>query len=161
MQLTSFDYMDHQGTETFRTVEPMGLFLKSSSWYLWAFCRVRVALRVFRLSRIRNVKVLPQTFTRRKLSIEDVDKDRRPAERMTVKLVFQPSVKARGRDEFEPDSIRPNDDGTSQVTAYYYTMEQAIRHIIGFADQSKVLEPPELMAAIRSQADRIARLYRN
>jgi len=72
---------------------------------------------------------------------------------------FQPSAKARVRDEFDAGRIVENPDGTLQVTAYYYMMEQAIEQILRFGVHAQALEPPELVQALRDRALQIARLY--
>ncbi|GIP33571.1 YafY family protein [Paenibacillus sp. J2TS4] len=162
MHVVEFDYMDNQGVETSRTLEPMGLYLKRSAWYLWGFCRIRSALRVFRLSRMNDLNVLSEMFIRRDLTVEDVDKDRRwikPPDGVDVTLLFQPLAKARVRDEFEASRIVTNPDGTQQVTAYYYTKEKAIQHIISFGIHVKVLGPPEMVKALYSHVLQISHLY--
>jgi predicted DNA-binding transcriptional regulator YafY len=162
MNVTEFNYMDNQGTETIRTVEPMGLYLMHGTWYLWAYCHIRSALRVFRVSRMNNLKVLPEKFNRRSLTIDDVDKDRqnnKTPEVLEVKLCFQNFVKARVWDEFDHSCIILNSDKTIQVSACYYMKEQAIRHIISFGVHVKILEPLELIRAFRNHVNRIAQLY--
>jgi predicted DNA-binding transcriptional regulator YafY len=75
----------------------MGLYLKRSTYYVWGYCRVRSARRVFRVSRMNILELLPERFERRGLTIEDVDKGRRhlkPPEALEVELCFQPAAKA-------------------------------------------------------------------
>ncbi|CAM4483787.1 MAG: YafY family protein [Paenibacillus macerans] len=160
LRVAEFDYMDFRGEETTRTVEPMGLYLMRGAWYLWGFCRFRSALRVFRLSRMNHLKVLSEKFDRRHLTIEDVDKGRqKPPGGVEALLQFQPSAKTKVRDEFDHGRIILNADGTLHVSAYYYTVEQAVQHIIRFGVQAKVLGPPELIQAFRSHVLKIAGLY--
>lgn len=159
-RVTGIGYMDGEGAETFRTVEPMGLYLKRSAWYLWGWCRLRMALRVFRLSRVTRAQILEETFERRALTIEDIDRGReRPSDGVEATIRFQPSAKARVRDVFDAGRIVENPDGTLQVSAYYYTVEQAVEHIIRFGVHAKVLEPPEFVQALHDRALQIARLY--
>lgn len=161
-RLAQFEYMDNEGRETHRTIEPMGLYLKRSTWYVWGYCRVRSALRVFRVSRMTSLELLPERFERRSLTIEDVDKDRRhlkPPEALEAELCFQPAAKARVRDEFEEDRTTVNTDGTIRTSAHYYTKEQAIQHIISFGVHVKILGPPELVQAFRDHVLRISQLY--
>jgi len=47
-------YADRNGGGTERDVEPLGLLWGSSGWYLLAWCRLRGAVRGFRLDRIRS-----------------------------------------------------------------------------------------------------------
>lgn len=45
-----------------RTVEPMQLLFRQTSWYLRAFCRTRAEVRTFKLQRIAQFDVLDETF---------------------------------------------------------------------------------------------------
>ena len=57
----SFTYCAPSG-ETVRTVEPGRLLFRWSSWYLWAWCRVRRDWRLFKLGRMLDVSVLEEVF---------------------------------------------------------------------------------------------------
>lgn len=51
---------------TVRVIEPYAVAGFQGHWYLAAFCRLRQALRVFRLDRIGSFEVLPERFERPK-----------------------------------------------------------------------------------------------
>ncbi|MDO9535731.1 MAG: WYL domain-containing protein [Bacillota bacterium] len=53
----SFAYVNADGAVSSRFVEPLKLLFKGNSWYLVAYCRFRQEHRIFRISRIKNVKV--------------------------------------------------------------------------------------------------------
>lgn len=161
-RLIALDYMDIHGAETQRLVEPMGLYLKSDVWYLWGYCRVRSALRVFRLSRMNHVRIMSETFSRRGLSIEDIDADRARSGRppcIRVRLRFQAAVKTRVKDEFLPDQLKSGPDGTILADACYYTKESAIRHLMSYGVNVTLLAPPELVDDFRRQIAEIAKMY--
>jgi predicted DNA-binding transcriptional regulator YafY len=61
------EYTDAAGAVTSRAVEPVG-FLGAERWYLVAWCRMRAALRAFRMDRIRAVEVLDEAA-----ELRDVD----------------------------------------------------------------------------------------
>ncbi|KPV57499.1 hypothetical protein QJ48_21725 [Paenibacillus sp. A3] len=162
LRLVELDYMDIHGAETQRMVEPMGLYLKSNAWYLWGYCRVRFALRVFRLSRMNRVRVMSETFSRRGLSIEDIDADRARSGTppcIRVRLRFQAAVKTRVRDEFLPDQLMSGPDGTILADACYYSKESAIQHLMSFGTNATLLAPSELVDDFRKQIAEIAKIY--
>lgn len=161
-RLVQLEYMDIHGSETQRMVEPMGLYLKSGAWYLWGYCRVRSALRVFRLSRMNRVRIMSETFSRRGLSIADVDADRTRSGSppyIRVRLRFQAAVKTRVRDEFLPDQLTSGPDGTILADACYYTKESAIRHVMSYGTSITLLEPSELVDDLRRHIAEIAKNY--
>ena len=61
-RLLSFEYTAHRGNKTVRTVEPYQLVLKSGHWYFYGYCYRRTDYRLFRLSRMSNLKMEPDTF---------------------------------------------------------------------------------------------------
>ncbi len=50
------DYSDESGSQTTRTVEPLGLYFWGRVWTLIAWCRLRDGFRVFRIDRIRSMQ---------------------------------------------------------------------------------------------------------
>lgn len=61
-KLLSFEYTAHHGNKTVRTVEPYQLVLKSSHWYFYGYCYTRNDYRLFRLSRMSDLKMRQEVF---------------------------------------------------------------------------------------------------
>ena len=55
----SFDYTDRHARQTRRVVEPHGLLLEPPAWYILARDTAHGEARMFRMDRIRQVRVLP------------------------------------------------------------------------------------------------------
>ena len=55
-------YLDEQGRTTERDFDPYGVVQLSGRWYAAGYCYLRQALRVFRLDRIDEVKLLEPSF---------------------------------------------------------------------------------------------------
>ncbi len=63
-QVMEFDYYGQSGEMSSRTVEPVQLLFKDYTWYVRAFCRVRGAMRLFKVMRMKRVRVLDEVFER-------------------------------------------------------------------------------------------------
>jgi predicted DNA-binding transcriptional regulator YafY len=61
-------YADRHGTASERLVEPLA-FLGGEHWYLVGWCRLRDAVRGFRLDRIRGAEALPETAPARPIDL--------------------------------------------------------------------------------------------
>lgn len=59
-------YRSGKNAITSRLIDPYGMVYLGPYWYLSGYCHLRKAVRIFRLDRIRQVKPLPQTFTKPK-----------------------------------------------------------------------------------------------
>ncbi|MCR2807571.1 helix-turn-helix transcriptional regulator [Paenibacillus soyae] len=163
LQHVSFTYLDNKGAETERKLEPMGLFLKGYVWYVYGYCLTRLDIRVFRLSRIGELKVLPEHFARRDYTLQDVEKqfmNRTDFKRVQAVLLFQPEMKTRVRDEFGFDQVLVNADGTLSLITYFSSKERAIQKILSYGSMVKVLEPPDLIMNMQLQIQRMVELYR-
>lgn len=68
-------YVDKTGESTSRTVEPVAVLGVQPHWYLWGFCRLREAPRVFRLDRIRSAVVLDEPVIDRGLDPAGIELD--------------------------------------------------------------------------------------
>ncbi|HEV7974840.1 YafY family protein [Amycolatopsis sp.] len=66
-------YGDREGAVTLREIEPLGYVGKPDHWYLMAWCRLRGALRAFRIDRITSVSVTAEVPAPRSLRREDLD----------------------------------------------------------------------------------------
>ena len=57
-----FDYYGQYGDMTCREVEPVQLLFKEYTWYMRAYCRVRGAMRLFKVLRMKRVEILEEAF---------------------------------------------------------------------------------------------------
>lgn len=62
--LLTFDYFNSELTSSKRNVEPLRLLFKSHAWYIVGYCHNSQAIRIFRLSRMKKIIVLSETFER-------------------------------------------------------------------------------------------------
>lgn len=61
-KVISFCYFNSKGNNSKRNALPICLVFKSKDWYLYAFCLLRNDYRFFKLTRIRQVEMLSDTF---------------------------------------------------------------------------------------------------
>ncbi|MBB6733221.1 helix-turn-helix transcriptional regulator [Cohnella zeiphila] len=162
LHLVRFEYLDNKGTETERTVEPMGLFLKGYVWYLYAYCLTRSDIRVFRLTRMLKLRVLPETFVRRAYTLQDVEEQfmsRADFSKVVAELRFGPKVKTRVRDEFGFGQVTENPDGTLSVKAPYSSLDRALQNVLSYGSHATLLGPPELIEELKRQVRELAMKY--
>ncbi|MFD3549459.1 helix-turn-helix transcriptional regulator [Streptomyces sp. NPDC058655] len=71
-RLLHLRYADARGEVTDRTVEPLG-FLGGDPWHLVGWCRLRSAVRGFRIDRIREARALEETVEPRPVDLSELD----------------------------------------------------------------------------------------
>lgn len=163
-RIISFEYVNKKGECTNRIVEPLSLLLKDFSWYLQGYCHGKEDYRLFKVKRMRMVKVTEDYFTRNAPPLEALDyleewyKD---STVINVILKFKAKMRARVFDSFNEDEIQLLEDGTIEVHFTYPEDNGLFELILGFGSQVEVIEPLELRAQILQRAVEICNLYKN
>lgn len=161
-KLIGFHYMDAQGEDTERCVEPMSLALKGYAWYLHGYCLNREAYRTFRLSRIRELQVSEETFSRRDMpEVRLKEEWVRRSELQAIDFVFRISgdAKVYAADRFDEHEIERMADGSFLVRTSLPDAKWLTRFLLQFRTDLVILEPAWMAAKIRQEALAIAALY--
>jgi predicted DNA-binding transcriptional regulator YafY len=158
-----FDYRDHDGTATLRTVEPHRLVHTRGRWYLLAWDIDRRDWRTFRVDRMQPREMTGPRFAPRPLP-EDGDVVTYITRGIGTALwryrarirVLAPSGDVATR--LPPGiGIEAVDDQTCVLDVGADTV-QMIAHYIGLLDVDfEIIEPPELVDHVRRLADRYGR----
>lgn len=70
--ILQFEYQNAKEEFSRRKVEPIGLIFYAFSWHLIAWCHLRSDYRDFKVSRILNIKILNEAFTKENhIALED------------------------------------------------------------------------------------------
>lgn len=160
-QVIMFAYINSDLQASNRTVEPLKLLFKSHAWYLVGFCRAQQAVRMFRLSRMKDIRLTQVEFQRELPPDDPVTRPcREPDQIPVMKLRFSPELGARVYDEFQGHEITPCEDGSFLVMAYHYDLTTwAFNRLLSYGSGVEVLEPEAARAILRDKALEIARRY--
>ena len=160
-RLLIFTYIDGHGSKTSRTVEPYQLVFKSRAWYVQTFCRLKNDYRLFRLSRMSELKMLEETFTPREYQKPFLDFEETARSLQTdIKIRIHKSVLDRILD-FCPYE-RLSQDGEEYYLAdypffdsdYYYDM------LLSLGDKCEILEPAHVREKLKQKIKNLAKVYR-
>uniref|UniRef100_UPI00398B4E90 helix-turn-helix transcriptional regulator n=1 Tax=Paenibacillus alba TaxID=1197127 RepID=UPI00398B4E90 len=158
----SFQYISSQSEQSIRTAEPMSIVAKGFGWYLYGYCLLREDFRVFRLSRMKEINVLPQTFERKTETIETLQHgwgNHEPHSLITLILHAQPNVQAQIEDYFQPKQIDYQPNGSMMITATQPDEPWLHGMLLSFGPSIRILEPPHIAAVIKEKAEKIVLLY--
>ena len=158
-KLIEFSYTDMTGGVQLRAVEPMTLLLKGYSWYLHGYCQLRNDYRLFRVSRMRGLQALGETFIRREKSFEGWSWEF--GERTAIELVlkFSPRVRARVEDYFTEENIEVQPDGSLLVHVRWSEDEWVYGMVLSYGKDVEVLEPPHVRQIVWEKARAILQNY--
>ncbi len=159
-RLLIFTYIDGHGSKTSRTVEPYQLVFKSRAWYVQTFCRLKNDYRLFRLSRMSELKMLEETFTPREYQKPFLDFEETARSLQTdIKIRIHKSVLDRILD-FCPYE-RLSQEGEEYYLAdypffdsdYYYDM------LLSLGDKCEILEPAHVREKLKQKIKNLAKVY--
>ena len=141
-----FIYIDSSGKRTNRRVEPYSLVLKGQKWYLYAWCHIREDFRLFKLSRMRELKPTAATYQPRKVSLEQLDWDdpwRASENSISLRLVFEEELESIVTDWFGED-LEKLEDGRLLATAMLPENNWLYGFILSFGTGVEVIDPPHI-----------------
>lgn len=158
-KVISFEYINRQGVILERQAEPVSLIFKGHSWYCYCYCRLKADLRLFKLSRMRNLSVLEESFQRRE--IVELDWEFEHDTIKTIDLVLRFSSKVRGRveDFFDFEQIELLEDGSLDVRVSFPEDEWVYSYILSYGCDVKVIKPAYLRKIIQKRAKKILEIY--
>ena len=156
-RVIGFDYVNANGSKSSRSVEPVKLIFNAYTWYLIAYCLLRNSHRMFRLSRIRNVQVTEQRFTKREIRENEFEVYR--GSLVELKLRCDENVLSKLYDAFDGEYITKNDDGSYDLTVTLPEEEWLYGYILSFGSSAEVFEPAHIREIIKTRAQEIIEKY--
>ncbi len=158
--LLSILYCNMAGEIAKRHVKPVKLIFKDKSWYLQAYCLKAEAYRLFKISRIVELKMEPQIFSDCFLdapAIQFTMDENVPT--VQAELLFQKEIAYRAYDEFEHSHIRKQADGTLLISAVLPLEKWVAEYLLSYGEGITVLSPESLRKELGNLAKKIGERY--
>lgn len=171
-QVMTFDYYGQYGDMTSREVEPVQLLFKEYTWYVRAYCRVRGAMRLFKVLRMKRVEILEESF-----QLEERHREERPRELPegqggmepeaamepggTTEIIFRIDRKEAYRvyDRFEEDEITVLPQGDFEIRMCCVADDWVYGLILSFGPSARVLEPDWMREELGRRIRQMAEVY--
>jgi len=161
-RIAEFDYYGSSGEKTRRRIEPYQLWFKYRAWYIKGFCLVRHDMRIFKITRVKNLKITNKQFSPRDPSTTNPDiwpeknKKQKP---IAIKLKIDPEMSYRILDEFDESMLKKQGDGSYIVSITWPEDHWVIGFILSFGEYIEVLEPKQLRKTIKNKIIKISKKY--
>lgn len=158
---TLIGYADRNGDETIRVIEPHVIILKQGLWYVYGYCHLRNAFRMFKVSRITFADVKEETFEKRKVEINSLTNgkwfENLPAEQIT--LGISKSAKSEVEEWLGVDKVFTLDGKLVAQASLPYD-EWLISKILSFAGRVTVIAPQKLKNDVLTMAQNVVSIYK-
>lgn len=151
---------DQEGLTT-RDIAPYSLASLEHDWYVMAYCHLRENIRIFRLSRIDNIQLLPKRFERPSGFSPDWINSQRPFP-IIIKVRVTDSV-IRWVRESQPYSLIKEEavDAGWLLTFQVPHEEELLRWILGWGRDIEVLEPLTLRHKIIEEVEQMLKIQKS
>ncbi|SDI34803.1 helix-turn-helix transcriptional regulator [Desulfosporosinus hippei] len=149
-QIIEFNYFGSSGEKSIRKVEPVKLIFKVNAWYLQAFCLTRNTYRTFKITRMSDLQMTPESFSER--DFEGI-KENEQAQTTQIDVCLNISAEGAYRvyDEFDEEDITKNNDGSYMVKASLPRGDWIYNYLFSYGPLLEVIEPKELRREMKNR----------
>ena len=155
-QLVQFTYYNSNGEESKRIVEPLQIWFKDKSWYLVSYCKLKQDYRIFKIARIKEVKMLQEHFER---ELPKEENEQYNFKTIELELEINKAMTYRVYDEFESKEITKKQDGNFIIKVKYPENEWVYGYILSFGEYIKVLSPTRAKNIIKDKLQKTLKKY--
>lgn len=154
----AFYYFGSNRESTKRQVEPLRLVFKSKDWYLYAFCLLRNDFRFFKLTRIRNLEILPEHYSRELPPSFSAHQFTEIECTIPVTLKFDKKIAFRVYDEFA-DEVVEDELGNLYVKTNLPDTDALYSYLFSFADAVEIVEPDSIRETVKEKLAAMQQKY--
>jgi len=154
-----FVYSTTHGTMTNRLIEPHTLVQKGKVWYIYGYCTLRGGFRLFKISRMKDIKEELLSFQRKELHLLEQPWDKawqQPQNLVELTLSFESSIQTLVEETF--GAVHINYD-KSIVQIALPEDEWLYGLLLSFGNRIKLIDPPHLVEIVQRRAQEIVALY--
>ena len=152
-----FTYYNSNGDKTKRIVEPLQIWFKDKSWYLISYCKLKEDYRIFKVARMKEIKVLEKHFERELPKEQKEEKYK--LKNIVLELEISKEMAYRVYDEFEDNEITKNEDGSFRVKVEYPETDWIYGYILSFGENIKVISPKRVKSTIKVRLEETLKNY--
>jgi len=145
------------GEMTFRRIEPIQLWFKSKNWYIKGFCLNRHDIRLFKLTRMKELKIKSETFEPRNLleALSEQESEIRQNQDIEVILKIGQEMAYRVLDEWNERCAMKLPDNSYKIIVTLPEDEWLYSTILSYGEYVEIIHPASLRKKIIEKAYKI------
>ena len=146
-----------------RNFDPYHVICQKGNWYICGFCHKAKTIRIYALSRIRELEITNNTFEIDKnFKMEDyIDPSfgiwTSKEEPEKIELLFDKSINTYilERTWHATQTISQNDDGSVNLSFMTNQIQETLHWVLSLGGSVKVINPPKLAEMVKTEAEKI------
>jgi predicted DNA-binding transcriptional regulator YafY len=159
-------YSQGRNEESQRDIDPYYLIPRDNRFYVIGHCHTANAIRTFRISRFRDVKLLNSTFDKGDFNLRSYMKNTWSIERgenqIRFKVRFHPDVVRYVKEEelFMKPKMTPQKDGSVLFEVTVNHDREFLNWLSQYGPDAEILEPQSYREVMRDKLERWKTLYK-
>ncbi|MBA3927732.1 helix-turn-helix transcriptional regulator [Listeria rustica] len=144
-QFVALTYIDRDGNQTIRRVEPYHLLFRNRSWYLQGYSLERQDFRTFKLSRVIELEVAAETFEARPFILKPfrASTTTTPFQMKEARLIIDKIAREQIALRFGVTTIEPLDESYFSAKVTLPNHEVGYRFLLNLGTHVTVCKPGE------------------
>ncbi|MCX8574879.1 MULTISPECIES: helix-turn-helix transcriptional regulator [unclassified Gilliamella] len=159
--LLSFDYLSIRNKQATRLIEPYKLIFKEKEWYLQAFCLTKNDFRVFKLSKMSNIRKTNTKFIRqttpKAFSLFQTEMKKKI---FKIKLLIDESLLERILNFCDEKDIKKLNEQQYLVNFDFIDDDYSYGILLSLGHQCICLEPEHIRHELVERAEKIIKSYK-
>lgn len=155
-KVLEFIYYNAYGKEQKRRAEGLQIYFKDKAWYLKAYCRDKNDYRLFKISRMKDIRILDESFDR---ELPELLEPKRDFKIIKLELEISKELAYRVYDEFRKEDISLNDNGDFIVKTEFPENDWVYGYILSFGEGVKVISPIYVKDVIKNKLEKSLENY--
>lgn len=157
-RIIKFDYYYEKGL-IHRCIEPYLIIFQWTAWYVFGYCLDRQDWRLFKLTRLWELRLCDETYDLREIPPEKRDFNAHFSDDKKLVALFEPSVKYQLIETYGLECFTETDGGKLRLEIGYTYRDYTIGWLLSFGNKVKVVEPADIAEEIKEIAGKIVEQY--
>ena len=154
-----FEYYDMYNRSSHRVIDPYKIGFKENNWYVLGICHLRNDIRVFKMRKMRNVKLLDTQFTKKDhINFDFAAYYSSSAKKVLVMEISKEAV-AKAYEDFEEYEITKLDDRLL-VKSERIDGPSLMPLVLSYGGYAKVVSPPEVIDDLGKHIEILKNIYK-
>lgn len=157
-KIICFDYYYNKG-ETMRKIEPYFIEFRWNAWYVFGWCCERHDFRRFKLNRLWNLSKTLETYTPRKVPLDNANALDTFPDPYNMQILFDKSMRFRLIEDYGLNSYEESENGLL-FSLNYTNKDYVFSWLLGFGDKAELLMPLDVRNEFAGLAKNLFEKYR-
>lgn len=144
MNVIEFTYFNTSGNKSIKKVEPLKLCFKHNSWYLYAFDTIKKVDRLYKVMRIKNIKITKESFKNNSRRVLKVFLYGNSKDMIHLVLEIDKSLAYRVYDEFDESCTSMLSNGNYLINTNLPENEWLYGYLLSFGEKLRIISPSHI-----------------